>query len=69
MCKWILNELDLGRNPTRLDQFEFTDMSKLIRDPGFNLLLQKLVLVLIFCSCCCWLIEMSTQYLPTLGEV
>lgn len=68
MCKWILKELDLGRYPTTLDQFEFADRSKLFRDPGFNLLLQKIVVVLIFSSCCFWLIEMWIQYLPTLSE-
>lgn len=56
MCKWFLNKLDLGSYPTIFKQSEFTDMSRLIRESGFILLLPKLVLVLMFCSC--WLIEM-----------
>lgn len=58
ICKCILNKMDLGRYPTILDQFKFTDMSKHIRDSELNLLLQKLVIVLFFCSCFCWLIKM-----------
>lgn len=58
MCKWILNKLDIGKYLTVLDQSEFTYKSKLIRDPGFNLLLQKLIVVLFFCSSFRWVIEM-----------